>query len=51
MNFFFFSFFFFLVVMTSKTGNNSEKEPSCGAAVLPYPFLFPPPFLLLFPSD
>lgn len=39
--------FFFVETMTSKTGTNSEKEHSGGAAALHYPSSSP----LLFPSD
>lgn len=51
--FFLSAFFFFLVVVvvTSKTGTDSEKELGCEAATLLYLPLFPPPFLLLFPSE
>lgn len=34
---------FFVLMMTTKTGDNSEKGLSCGAAALHSPFLFPPP--------
>lgn len=46
-----FSFFLVPVAATSKAGTNSEKELGGEAATLLYLPLFPPPFLLLFPSD